>query len=111
MSEAPPGAVLMTNSTGFVGVTTVTPVAPADVPADAPPPAPPHADATSSPAIASEIDRPKGLRIRCDLPLLVRQALPKGSLVRPRSKWSDRRHRRPGGRAGARRWKYACEMG
>ena len=60
MSEPPPGAVLMTNSTGFVGATSAAepPDAPVDGAGVAPPPVPPHAAATSSPATASEIDRP-----------------------------------------------------
>ncbi len=89
MSEPPPGAVLMMNSTGFVGGTIAT--APGVPPADAategaavaPPPVPLQAVATTRPAIASEIDRPIGFRIRCDLPLFLREADTNSSLVRP----------------------------
>jgi len=65
MSDAPPGAVLMTNSTGWVGWTAAAVVATAAVlgAVVAPPPAPPQAVATMSPATASEIDRPTGFRI------------------------------------------------
>src|SRR2546421_6527893 len=71
MSEPPPGAVLMMNSTGFVGATSATAPPPdAAAPAvfgaaEVPPPAPPpQAAATTRPAIASETDRPNRLPIR-----------------------------------------------
>src|SRR5690348_1269087 len=114
MSEPPPGAVLMMNSTGLVGGTIATapevPDAAADGAAVAPLPVPLQAVATTRPAIASEIDRPIGLRIRCDLPLFYARPTQIVRWSDQTSLWSDRRHRRPGGRSGAIHRKYACSM-
>src|SRR5258708_22285030 len=116
MSEPPPGAVRMLNSTGFVGGTIAT--APGVPRADAategaavaPPPVPLQAVATTRPAIASEIDRPIGFRIR--VPSRSSYARPT-QIVRwsdQTSPWSDRRHRRPRDRSGAIHRKYGGSM-
>src|SRR6266852_1498751 len=91
MSDPPPGAVLMMNSTGFVGAMAATPDAfalPAGALVAALPPLPPQAAATVSPTIASAMDLPSRFRIFRPSRCCAREA---------RVRWSDHTTGQTGG--------------